>query len=313
VKDRKYSVRAITRNASSQEAKELESLEGVTIFEGNPHDEATLWEAFKGVDYVFANTNGFAIGEKAEIYWGIRLYEIARGSGVKHFLYAGLEYASRLGGFDPKYRSGHLDGKGKVVDYLKSQPTTPMAWSVLTSCLYVEGLFEFLRPIPDKNGTYEFTLPLGEGRCPLVYLEDYGAYARWLLDTPTRSNGLELHVAIEDIAWKDLAKAFTEVTGKKAVYKDVTLDEYFQYGPLSAAPDSLIGNSGSPGEPTLQTYRQNFSGFWNAWKAELTKRDYALLDEILPERVKSVKEWMILTGYTGEPQSVLKDYRDGST
>lgn len=302
----------MTRDAFSREAKQLASIQGVTIFEGSPHDEAALWKAFEGVSYVFANTNGFAIGEKAETYWGIRLYEIARGSGVKHFLYAGLEYASRLGGFDPKFRCGHLDGKGKVVDYLKSQPTSPMGWSVLTSCLYVEGLSEVLRPVSDESGTYVFSVPLGDARCPLVYLEDYGAYARWLLDTPTKSNGLELHVAIEDIAWKELAKVFTEVTGKKAVYKDVSLDEYFEYGPFSAAPDALIGSSGSPGEATLQSYRQNFSGFWNTWKAELTARDYDLLDKILPGRVKSVKEWMVLTGYTGEPKSVLKDYRDGT-
>ena len=36
--------------------------------------------------------------------------------------------------------------------------------------------------------------------------------------------------ATEDIAWKDLAAVLTEVTGKKAVYKDVSLDEYFRLG-----------------------------------------------------------------------------------
>jgi hypothetical protein len=101
---------------------------------------------------------------------------------VKHFLYAGLEYASKLGNFDPKYRTGHLDGKGKVVDYLKAQPTTPMAWSVITSCLYIEGLREILQPFPnpEEPGTMIFAAPLGCGRCPLIHLEDYGQYARWI-------------------------------------------------------------------------------------------------------------------------------------
>jgi len=263
------------------------------------------------VKYVFANTNGFAIGEKAEIYWGIRLYELAREFGVEHFLYAGLEYASRLGNFDPKYRTGHLDGKGKVVDYLKAQPTTPMAWSALTSCLYIEGLSEILRPFPGADGTMVFSAPIGEAKLPLIYLEDYGQYAQWILNNPSRSNGLELHVGTEDIAYKDLATAFTEVTGKKAIYKEVTLDEYFKLG-LFQDPDAKIGATHDPNEPTLFTFRENFSGFWNTWKDQLTKRDYKLLDEILPTRVKSVKEWMEKTGYTGEPISVLKDYRDGA-
>ena len=54
-----------------------------------------------------------------------------------------------------------------------------------------------------------------------------------MFDTPARSNGLNLHVATEDIAWKDLGDDFTAVTGKKAVYKDVPLDEYFKLGILS--------------------------------------------------------------------------------
>lgn len=124
--DGKYAVRVVTRDSSSTEAKGISSIPGASILEGDTYNEATLRKAFTDVDYVFANTNGFAIGEKAEIFWGIRLYELAREFGVKHFLYAGLEYASKLGHFDPKYRTGHLDGKGKVTDFISAQPTSPM-------------------------------------------------------------------------------------------------------------------------------------------------------------------------------------------
>lgn len=314
VSDEKYAVRVITRNASSEEAQHLKLLPSVSIFEGDPYHEATLRKAFEGVDLVFANTNGFAIGEKSEVYWGIRLYELAREFKVKHFLWAGLEYATKLGNFDPKYKTGHLDGKARVSEYLSAQSTAPMAWSVLTSCLYIEGLSEVLRPFPDPTDpdAVIFKVPLGDARCPLIYLPDYGRYARWIFDTPGRSNGLNLHVATEDITWKDLAIAFTEVTGKKATYQDVTLDEYFNLG-LFPDPEAKIGQSAMGDDPTLVTYRENFSGFWNTWKDELTKRDYKLLDEILPGRVKSVKEWMVKTGYNGKPISVLKDYRDGAT
>ncbi|KAJ5761949.1 uncharacterized protein N7511_005331 [Penicillium nucicola] len=306
----KYNIRVLTRSASSQDAAALASLPGVTIFEGNAYDENTLRKAFKDITHVFANTNGFAIGEKAEIYWGIRLYELSREFQVEHFLYAGLEYSSKLGNFNSKYRCGHLDGKGKVVDFISAQPTSPMAWSVLTSCMYMETLVEFLRPFPDPQdpGTMVFTAPLGEGKCPLIYLEDYGAYARWMLDNPASSNGIELHVATEDISWKDLASTFSTVTGQRAVYRDVTLDEYFKLGILD--PNKIVGHSTDPNDSTLLTYRENFSGFWNTWKDNLTKRDYQLLDTILPTRVKSVKEWMEKTHYTGKAMPVLKDYRD---
>ncbi|KAJ5930965.1 hypothetical protein N7466_006458 [Penicillium verhagenii] len=308
----KYKVRVLARSASSATAKELSSIPGVEIFEGDPYHEPTLRDAFKGVSYAFANTNGFAIGEKAEIYWGIRLYELAREFHLQHFVYAGLPYASKLGNFDPKYRTGHLDGKGKVVDFLSAQPTSPMAWSVITSCLYAEGLSEVIRPFPDTEDptTMVFAAPLGDGKCPLIHLEDYGSYVRWIFDNPTRSNGLELPVATEDIAWKDLAAAFTAVTGIKAVYKDVTFDEYFQLG-VWANPDAILGDSAQSNDSTLFTVRQNFTGFWNTWKDNLSKRDYLLLDEILPTRVKSVREWMEKTGYTGKHMPVLKSYHAG--
>ncbi|OAQ60130.1 NmrA family protein [Pochonia chlamydosporia 170] len=308
----KYAVRVITRNASSKDAIELSTIPGVAIFEGNTYNEPTLREALKDVDYVFANTNGFAIGEMAEIYWGIRIYELCRESEVKHFVYAALEYASKLGNFDPKYRCGHVDGKGKVADYISAQPPTPMAWTVVTSCMYMEGLSEFLQPFPDHEdpSTLVFAAPLGDGKCPLIYLEDYGQYVRWVFDTPSRSSGMHLHVATEDISWKDLAAAFTKVTGRKSIYKDLTLDQYFKL-PIFPNPEMAVGHSASGENPTLLTFRENFSGFWNMWKDDLTKRDYDLLDDILPSRVRSVQEWMEKTGYTGKPSSVLKDYRDG--
>lgn len=303
----KYTVRVVARSASTAEAKELASIAGVEIFEGDSYHEDTLRKAFAGADYAFINTNGFAIGEKAEIYWGIRMYELAREAGVKHYIWAGLLYSSRLGNFDPKYRCGHLDGKGKVNDYLAAQPTSPMKWSILTSCLYVEGLTDLLRPRLTADGELAFMAPLGKGHLPLIHLEDYGRYARWILDTPAKSTGLDLIVATEDIPWDKLAADFTEVTGKKAIYVDLTTDEYFARDDIFPYPEAKIGQTAANADdPTLFTIRENFGGFWNFWKDDLSKRDYAFLDEILPTRVKSVKEWMVKAGYTGDKQLLLK-------
>jgi hypothetical protein len=239
------------------------------------------------------------------------MYEIAAGSGLKHFLWAGLAYASKLGGFDPKYKTGHLDAKGRVSEYLSLQPRSPMAWSVLSSCLYMDMLSVLLAPRPDPADpdTLVFSLPLGAGQPPLIHLPDLGRYARWMFDTPDRSIGMNLQVGTENIGWEYLAKTFKEVTGKKAVYKDVTLDEWFASG-VFPDPDRKLGHSADHNDPTLLTYRENFSGFWNMWKDDLVKTDYALLDDILPDRVKSLGEWMRLTGYDGKTKVILKDSAD---
>ncbi|OBT46311.1 hypothetical protein VE00_02720 [Pseudogymnoascus sp. WSF 3629] len=309
--DGRYKITVLTRSAESEPAQELASLPNVTILEGETFDEQTLIKAFKGIDATFVNTNGFAIGEKAEVYWGIRIYEIAYGAGVKHFIWASLAYSSKLAHFNPDFHCGHLDGKGKVADYLTSQPTDHMAWSILLSAPYVDTLSQLLRPKPDPNdpSLMVFSAPLGDTAMPLIELGDLGKYAKWMFDHVDRSNGMTLKISTEHIRWADLAKDYTAVTGRKSIYRDVTLDEYFASGAFPD-PELKVGHSVTHDDPTLQTYRENFSAFWRLWKSGLDTRDYKIMDEILPGRIRSVKEWMVKTGYTGEPGRVLKDYID---
>lgn len=105
------------------------------------------------------------------------------------------------------------------------------------------------------------------------------------------------------------AAVFTTVTGINAVYKDVTLDEYFQLG-IWPDPDVILGYFTGYNDGSFMTVRENYSGVWNTWKDNLTNRDYQLLDEVLPTRMKSVKEWMEQTGYRRNYASVLKSRRD---
>jgi hypothetical protein len=45
------------------------------------------------------------------------------------------------------------------------------------------------------------------------------------------------------------------------------------------------------GEGATMSFRDNFTGFWNVWKHGIITRDYALLDEIHPNRIRSAEEW----------------------
>lgn len=114
-KNDSFQVKLLSRLAKSEDNVSLASNPRITVIEGNCYDEDTLVSAFEGVNAVFVNTNGFAIGEKAEIFWGIRMYEIAYWAGVEHFVYSSLPYVSKKSGFNPKYRVPFADGKAKVV------------------------------------------------------------------------------------------------------------------------------------------------------------------------------------------------------
>lgn len=173
-------------------------------------------------------------------------------------------------------------------------------------------LSENWRPKKDESGTYVFAVPLGNGASPMIHLEDLGLFARWIFDNPVESRGINLEVATTHVGLDDLVQSFQEVTGKPAKAVRVTPEEYFTdgYEPLDADKKLGYGTDGS--DETLQTAGQNFIGFFNVWRDNLAKRDYALLDKILPARVKTLEEWMRKTDYTGEYKTVLIDVSRGN-
>jgi NmrA-like family len=105
-----YDIKCTTRNANSEQAQELAKLPHVTLVPDrrHGHDEIALQRALQNVKYVWVNTNGFALGEQAEMFWGIRIFELPVRAGVKHFVYSGMDSAYKLSGYNPKCRSGAL-------------------------------------------------------------------------------------------------------------------------------------------------------------------------------------------------------------
>lgn len=91
------------------------------------------------------NTDGFSIGAEKETYVNMRIFEIAKGSkSMRHYVFSGLDYATKKGGYNPDYSVDHFNGKGRVSDWLKAQPSvvshSDMSWTVVTSGVYMEML-----------------------------------------------------------------------------------------------------------------------------------------------------------------------------
>lgn len=296
VTDKKYSVRFLTRDAGSRRARELLELDNVSALEGSFADEATLREGFRGCDGAFVNIDGFNTGEKSETYWAIRSYEIAIEEGVKFFVYGNLDYGLKKAGYDSRFRTGHYDGKGRVGEWILFQNQVNrdrMGAALFTSGPYIEMVVSPGTPMTPavEDGVLTWRVPLGDGAVPHVALEDCGYYVRWLFDHPERANGMDLEVAVEDVAYADLAAAFEKVTGHPARYVDTDLDTYWRTGPLSVIADAPAGYNADRKDKSTMDVRANFTGFWNLWKYRVIKRDYALLDEIHPNRISSAEEW----------------------
>lgn len=295
VEDGRYEVLALTRDAESTRARELAALGNVSFLQGTFADEAMLREGMRACDGAFVNIDGFNTGEKTEIYWAMRAYEIALEEGVRFFVYGNLDYTLKKSGYRSQFRTGHYDGKGRVGEWILQQNGSNgdrMGAALFTSGPYIEMAFSGQTPMTPRieDGVVTWRVPLGEGAVVHVALEDCAYYVRWLFDHQERANGMDLEVALEHVRYTDLAAAFERVTGHPARYVDTDLDNYF--APINAVADRPAGYNADPNDKSTMSFRDNFTGFWNQWKYGIITRDYGLLDEIHPKRMRSAEEWL---------------------
>jgi len=296
VADEKYSVRFLSRDPDSQRARSLQALGNVTSLKGTFADEAVLREGFRGCDGAFVNIDGFNTGEKTEMYWAIRCYEIALEEGVRFFVYGNLDYALRKGGYDSRFRVGHYDGKGRIGEWILFQNQAnggKMGAALFTSGPYMEMAISARTPMSPtvEGGVVTWRVPLGRGAVPHVALDDCGFYVRWLFDNADSANGMNLEVAIEHVDYQNLAASFEKVTGHPARYIDTDISSYWN-GPLKVAAGLSAGYNADIADKSTMSFRDNFTGFWNVWKHGVIQRDYELLDRIHPQRVRSVEDWL---------------------
>jgi hypothetical protein len=285
------------------------------LWKGSYTNEEDLHSVFKNAYGAYVNTNGFSLGEKAELYWGFRIFEIALEEKVQHYVWGGLDYGLKKGGWNSKYHCGHLDAKGRIAEFILLQrPSHNMKTTVLTSAPYLDMLWEgsFL-PNQAPDGTFVFTQPIGDGAVPMISLDDLGRYARWIFDNPERADGMNLETSTEHVTWNHLIESFMKVNpDKKAIRVDIPLEEYFEStgrkkdDPVTTAPDSEGAH-----DPTTQTFWEDFAAWWALYRDNIIKRDYKLLDEILPDRIRTVEEWMRLKKYNGSHKVLFQDYHRG--
>ncbi|KAK3991438.1 hypothetical protein QBC44DRAFT_306547 [Cladorrhinum sp. PSN332] len=335
-----YTVSVLTRDPTSARAQSILSAfpNSVTLLKGSFSSESDLRSALSGCWGAFVNIDGFATGESLEIFYTIRCYELALEAGVQFYVHGNLDYGYKNSGWDPKMRCGHYDGKGRagqwILDRNKEKKATTAGAALFTTGPYIEMAIGSSTPMTPKvaeDGTLAWYLPLGpNGAVPHVSLDDCAHYVRWLFDNPQRADGMDLAVAVGHIHYSEMAEAFTKVTGKKARFVDVDVETFFSSPEWQAVGSKPCGYTiESADAPGVMTIRENFGGFWNLWRASggndgPARRDYALLDEIHPGRIRTAEEFFrredekartdgrgSLWDVVVNPKPILKLHEDG--
>jgi hypothetical protein len=212
-------------------------------------------------------------------------------------VYGNLDYAYKISNYNPAMRAGHYDGKGRIGEWILAQNKEVGARRGMGAALFTTGPYiemtissQTIMTPTIEDGVVTWRVPLLNGAVTHVALDDCGVYVRWLFDNPERANGMDLKAAIADIPYTDLAKAFQTVTGHPAQFIDVSLEEYWTKGRMSHVAGMSAGYNAGPDSMSIQ---ENFTGFWNVWKYRVLEgtRDWKLLDEIHPGRIRSAEEF----------------------
>jgi hypothetical protein len=130
----------LTRNVESSRAKQLAALPNVTLVQGAQDNMADMHKIFKGAYGAWVNTDGFTLGEKDELFYGFRAYEIARSEGLQHYVWANIEYVLSPGKFDEKYYCGHMVSKGRVGKFILAMGQDVMKSTIFTTAPYMDML-----------------------------------------------------------------------------------------------------------------------------------------------------------------------------
>ncbi|KAH9215179.1 NmrA family protein [Leptodontidium sp. 2 PMI_412] len=309
-----FAVRVLTRDVNSARAQQVAKLPNVTLIQGTQDNQKDLHRAFHGVYGAWVNTDGFTLGEKNELFYGCRAYEIARHEGVQHYVYASTDYALKDANWNELYHWGHNDAKGRVADFILAQGQKgAMKSSILTTGPYMDMLLDghFL-PQEQPDGSFVWANPAKSGKLPLINLEDVGPYSLWLFDNLSESAGMDLMVATDEVTFEDIAATFTKVTGKGGVHQYIPIEDWLNAAePYPNAPANFVAGPQAHRDEASMTWRENFTPWWKYWgEGVCQKRDFKLLDRIHPTRVKNLEDWMIKYKYEGRQRNVLKGVED---
>ncbi|KAJ6509081.1 NAD-P-binding protein [Mycena vulgaris] len=308
-----YAVRALTRDPTSKHALDL-TAQGVECVKGSFEDLKTVAQALEGAYGVWVNTDGFTVGEIQEIYSGIRIFETAKQvRSLRHYVWSSLPYVSKLTGFNPEYKVDHMDAKARVADWLRAQPSVvsddALSWSIVTTGPYMEllmgGLFDPLNV--RKDGTVVFAAPVAGGQIPMIALKDLGWWARYTFDHRAETSAVELNITSERVGWDYLVKTFTKVTGKPAVFKPQTLDEW--WGNFDDGINDPVASDKKKGDGS-RTIRDNFSAFWRILRDDVVPKDMEWIRSVHPQTY-TLERWMRENNYGGRTGTVLKNAQEG--
>ena len=231
-----FSVRAVTRDASSDKAKELEKL-GAELVVADVDDKDSMKKALAGAYGAYFVTFFWShFSAEKETAEAKQMAEAAKEAGLKHAIWSTLEDVRKFVPLEDnsiptlhgKYKVPHFDGKGEADHFFTGAgvPTT-----FFLPSFYWDNLIYFgAGPKRGPDGKLYLTFPLGDKKMAGIAAEDIGKCAYGIFKKGTELVGKNVGVAGEHITCGDMASALSKALNEEVIYNEVTPDVYRGFG-----------------------------------------------------------------------------------
>ncbi len=236
-----FAVRALTRDPSSQAAREL-AARGAEVVAADLDDEASVRAALDGAYGAYFVTAFWEYNDTAREQAQARnMANAAKAAGLSHVVWSTLpDTRDHLAGdervptLQGAYKVPHFDSKAEANRFFTEAgvPTT-----FLSTTFYFESFIEFLAPARGADGRLVLALPMRDRRLSGIAVDDIGRIAYAILRRGTDLVGKTISVAGENLTGAEYAERFAKEFGEEVTYRPVDV--------------GVIRSSGAPGADDL--------------------------------------------------------------
>ncbi|MFC6718802.1 NmrA/HSCARG family protein [Natrialbaceae archaeon GCM10025810] len=213
--DADFDVRGLTRDASSDAARELEG-RGATMVEGDLNDPDSLRGPVGDADAVFAVTNFWTAGYETQVEQGQTLADVAAEEGVDQFVFSGVGSHERDTGVPHFDSAWEIDRHAQDLD---------LPLTVLQPVFFFQNFEAFAEDVVEEG---RIALPLEEGvSLQMIDTDDVGRAAAIAFERPDEFVGERIELAGDEKTLAETAEVLSDVTGRDVEPVHVAVEDAY--------------------------------------------------------------------------------------
>jgi uncharacterized protein YbjT (DUF2867 family) len=199
-----YRVRAMTRKPDEAKAQALAAA-GAQVVAGDLDDAASLERALAGAWGAFAVQNTWEAGVEREEEQGKRFAEVAKKSGVSHFVYTSVASADRNTGIP------HFDNKFRVEQKIRSLGLP--SWTIVRPVFFMDNLLSpWFKPGIDEGKLAMAVEP--DTVLQVIAVDDIGWFEARAFEKHAEMNGVDLDIAGDQHTLPEMAEILSRAAGR---------------------------------------------------------------------------------------------------